>query len=116
MDGVKAPSCIHVLPVDDVREHVEDGPTCWCAPTLKDGRNEWGKEIIIVVHNPMDGRELVERHASAEFPPLASPCYHCGQPAPPLVFIQQRLVCQACIPVLLEKIQAERARLKEQRA
>ena len=41
----------HVVPVNDLREHVTDGLTCWCKPTLDDG---------VIVHNSMDGRELVE--------------------------------------------------------
>ena len=48
----------HVVPVDDLREHVETGDGCWCQPRIQpqgDGR-------YLVVHNSEDGRELVERH------------------------------------------------------
>lgn len=45
--------CVHVFPVGDMREHVLIGTGCWCNPHLQDG---------VVVHNSMDGRELVERH------------------------------------------------------
>ena len=48
---------IHVVPVNDLREHEERGTTCWCCPQVytEDGET-------VVVHNSLDGRELVERH------------------------------------------------------
>lgn len=53
---------IHVLPLNDLREHVEVR-TCWCVPTLEQVRHDSGRKAgVIVRHNSMDGRELVERH------------------------------------------------------
>lgn len=47
----------HVLPIDDLREHVEQR-TCWCEPVLERAKDG----VLIVTHNALDGRELVERH------------------------------------------------------
>ena len=47
---------VHVLPVRDIREHLEHRQ-CWCVPAiLREG------EGIIVVHAAADGRDLVEAH------------------------------------------------------
>jgi hypothetical protein len=49
----------HIYPVADLREHVEGAEVreCWCEPKLETvGRG------LLVVHNSMDGRELVEEH------------------------------------------------------
>jgi len=43
---------IHVLPVNDLRDHVES-ETCWCNPQTD--------ELGVVVHNALDQRELYER-------------------------------------------------------
>lgn len=44
---------LHVIPVDDLRDH-EATPTCWCRPTpLEDPPN-------VFLHNAMDGREKYE--------------------------------------------------------
>lgn len=51
---------IHVLPIDDLREH-EERTTCWCKPRIEEERQPRGK-VKIVVHAAHDGRELVERH------------------------------------------------------
>ena len=40
----------HVLPVDDLREHSRTN--CWCNQEDDDG---------VIVHNPLDRRELYER-------------------------------------------------------
>lgn len=47
---------IHVLPVNDLMEHVED-ETCECKPTIRyvDGGGK------IVIHNSWDGREYWEK-------------------------------------------------------
>ncbi len=42
----------HVAPIDDTREHVIVGLTCWCHPVDDDG---------IVVHNSEDQREHYEQ-------------------------------------------------------
>ena len=49
---------VHVVPVNDLRDHTEVGTECWCAPKVE--RFEGGG--CLVTHNSMDGRELVERH------------------------------------------------------
>ncbi len=50
---------IHVTPEHDLREHTERVVWCWCDPEVErvGPRGDWK-----VVHNSMDGRELVERH------------------------------------------------------
>lgn len=48
---------IHVVPVNDWREHEID-KECWCCPTLDDG-DEYGYEKIYI-HHSMDGREQFE--------------------------------------------------------
>lgn len=45
---------IHVIPVDDLKEHTEDS-TCECAPTVFTENGE-----MIFVHNSYDGREFDE--------------------------------------------------------
>lgn len=47
---------IHVYPLNDEREHVTEGTTCWCDPQLDLEQPE-----IIVIHNSLDGRELIEQ-------------------------------------------------------
>lgn len=41
----------HVVPIDDLREHVTDGDPCPCVPRSTRG---------VVVHNSYDGRETGE--------------------------------------------------------
>lgn len=53
-DGIRH---LHIVPVNDLREHDEQTEACWCQPRLeREGRT------IIVVHQSADGRELVEQH------------------------------------------------------
>lgn len=40
-----------IYPLNDLREHVLDGISCWCCPKLDDG---------IIIHNSMDQREAYE--------------------------------------------------------
>lgn len=47
-------SVIHVLPLNDLREHQED-VACWCKPK-PDAEDE-----RVIVHNAADGRESFER-------------------------------------------------------
>ena len=47
-------SDIHVLPINDLREH-EETDQCWCRPA----RDE--EEPSVVIHNSMDRREEYER-------------------------------------------------------
>ena len=51
---------IHVLPVDDLKEH-EESASCWCNPRVinADGLDF---EQNVIVHHSADGRELVEEH------------------------------------------------------
>ena len=54
--GGKSLRVYHVLPVNDMREHVE-APSCWCEP-----RVERFPRGVVITHQSMDGRELVEQH------------------------------------------------------
>lgn len=56
----------HVIPINDMKKHIESRD-CWCNPQLKEEDitrlQDPSKEIaVIVIHNSMDGRELIERH------------------------------------------------------
>jgi hypothetical protein len=42
---------VHVVPIDDLKPHVETGQWCHCKPHIKDG---------VVIHNAYDGREFFE--------------------------------------------------------
>lgn len=42
---------VHVVPIDDLREHSLDG--CWCVPTLEEGEP-------VLVHHAADNREAFE--------------------------------------------------------
>lgn len=42
---------IHVLPINDLREH-EETRSCWCKPVIHDEA-----DMPIVAHNSMDRRE-----------------------------------------------------------
>lgn len=46
-------SFTHVYPVNDLREHVVEGPHCWCQP-------QWDEEHDILIHNSLDQREKYE--------------------------------------------------------
>lgn len=72
-------SDIHVLPIGDLREH-EETRDCWCHPRVEgppeentnnategsftdvEGQIDGSMEDVVVVHNSLDGRELVEEH------------------------------------------------------
>jgi hypothetical protein len=43
---------IHVLPIDDLKPHEEEGLNCECKPTIQ-GEGE----TLIVIHNAYDGRK-----------------------------------------------------------
>ena len=49
---------IHVQPIQDLHEH-EQSRACWCAPRCE--KEPWWA-YTLVIHNSMDGRELVEEH------------------------------------------------------
>ena len=57
-DGAMTTWPIHVVPLNDWREHVCDTP-CWCNPTLDTGE-EWGHDIVFI-HHSMDRREEFEQ-------------------------------------------------------
>jgi len=46
---------IHVLPINDLKEHAEL-TTCECCPSVKFEDGE-----ILIIHNSFDGRELIEK-------------------------------------------------------
>jgi len=50
-------STIHVLPVNDLKEHTETDD-CACHPRIEYVGGEGGK---VVVHNSYDGREVYEQ-------------------------------------------------------
>ncbi len=45
---------IHVLPINDEREH-EESTTCWCNPRIET------EGELLVIHNSADCRELIEQ-------------------------------------------------------
>jgi len=48
----------HIVPVNDIREHLLDGLICWCGP-----KDKWEPDgSVLVIHNSADARELVEEH------------------------------------------------------
>ena len=51
----------HVLPVNDLIEHEDEGDGCVCGP---DVRFEPGGRIV--VHHSLDGRELIEAQAHGD--------------------------------------------------
>ena len=50
---------LHVLPINDLREH-EETRDCWCHPAVTGEPYE--ETDVIVTHNSADGRELIEQH------------------------------------------------------
>lgn len=50
---------VHVLPVDDLRPHIETGTYCHCKPRIE---REGGGTVV--VHNAYDGREFYENDES----------------------------------------------------
>lgn len=47
---------IHVYPLDNLQEHITDGPGCPCEPTVTvEGA------ALLYVHNAFDHREIVEQ-------------------------------------------------------
>ncbi len=47
---------VHVYPINDLREHIVDGPGCPCKPRI-----EIEGATLIYVHNSWDHREIVEQ-------------------------------------------------------
>lgn len=52
-DGSNAHLMTHVVPINDLREHIRDGNQCWCDP-------EYDDIDCIVIHSSMDERETYE--------------------------------------------------------
>jgi hypothetical protein len=52
---------IHVLPLDDVGLHLDDGVHCNCNPKV-----ESFDEFSLVIHNAFDGRELFGEESLAQ--------------------------------------------------
>ena len=52
---------IHVLPINDTREH-EEGTICWCEPCVEFRHPETGVAYTepLVIHNAADCRDVVE--------------------------------------------------------
>jgi hypothetical protein len=48
----------HVVPIGDLKRHRDRGVTCWCNPKV----TRYPDGGALVVHNSMDGRELIEQH------------------------------------------------------
>lgn len=51
---------IHVIPVDDLREH-ESLPSCWCKPEKVHQDGVFYEFPVIWVHHALDGREEYEQ-------------------------------------------------------
>lgn len=47
---------IHVLPVNDLKPHDEEGTACQCEPRI-----EFVEGGILVIHNAYDNREIIEK-------------------------------------------------------
>lgn len=48
-------SRIHVLPVNDLIEHEDEGDDCVCGPSF-----EFVEGGLVITHHSLDGRELYE--------------------------------------------------------
>ena len=49
----------HVMPVNDLIEHVDDD--CPCGPTTHPVKRDDGSIGWVIIHHSLDGRELAER-------------------------------------------------------
>ena len=62
----KVSRAVHILPIGDLREHVDTGRTCWCGPRVETTNPETGAPYVagyyVVIHQALDGRDLVETH------------------------------------------------------
>lgn len=47
---------IHILPINDLEPHDEEGTTCKCEP-----RVEFAEGGMLVIHNAFDNREIIEQ-------------------------------------------------------
>lgn len=53
-------SAVHVLPRNDLIEHVDVGDDCPCGPTTEPVKRDDGSVGWVVVHHSLDGREAAE--------------------------------------------------------
>lgn len=53
-------SVFHVLPVDDLIEHEDEGGDCVCGATVEPVERDDGSMAWIVIHHSLDGRERFE--------------------------------------------------------
>lgn len=62
-DGLVGSEPLHIIPINDLREH-EESPNCWCKPKVIDdvgvGVDDNPPLVDIWVHNSMDRREEYE--------------------------------------------------------
>ena len=47
---------IHILPVNDLKPHEEEGTACQCEPKI-----EFVEGEMLVIHNAFDHREVIEQ-------------------------------------------------------
>ena len=43
----------HVVPINDYKDHIPEGDTCWCHP-------DYDEQYDMYIHHSMDGREAYE--------------------------------------------------------
>jgi hypothetical protein len=53
-------SIVHVLPVDDLIDHEDEGDNCPCGPDIEPVFAEDGSCGWLITHHSLDGRELNE--------------------------------------------------------
>lgn len=53
-------STVHVLPVNDLIEHVDEGEDCPCGPDVEAVFREGGSNGWLIKHHSLDGREANE--------------------------------------------------------
>ena len=52
---------VHVLPVNDLMEHEDEGDDCWCGVSIEPVRDEeTGAVGWLITHQSLDGRERDE--------------------------------------------------------
>lgn len=51
---------LHVLPINDLIEHENEGADCLCGPTVELVNADDGTVGTLVIHNSLDGREAEE--------------------------------------------------------
>lgn len=53
-------STVHVLPVNDLIDHEDEGDGCICGPELEPVLSDDGSCGWVITHHSLDGRELTE--------------------------------------------------------